>query len=620
VRAREPTAPVSGARASSWQAARLSLPWLASFAGPALLVLGAYALVLFAHGFVPGRVPDAPSAYLAEGSIRCLNDLGVGALTSWCHDFGEPLGHPVLTGGPSVVLGALLMYLPGVGSHTAYLVTGAIVDVLALAGGYGLMRRLGAGALVALGTATTYLISPTMLGLAGFGGTFYGFLLLPAYAYVDLVVIDAVTYRGGRVLALAFAGYATVKTGALFMDGYSFVAGNLVGAALWLVWLLQRGTPTRRRALGVAMFAGAGLVALATYTLYVPGSYDRNPIEVFRAFGLDLVTVVVPSVWVWPAAALKLGGFRDNLWGDSTSNAFNYAGLFSVGLAIVYLARAPRRRQAVALAAAGTVAFLLALGPSLRFHEVRHSQFPNTSYEAYLMPESETVTDLPWGRIHTSLPGLDYMRATFRWFGVTRLALIVLAGLAIARLAGAPGGRRWAAALLALVAVAEIFPNLPLYAGVQERNHRSLSQLSVAVEPDLRAATRPGERVFMLNYDGRHVDYLADYLAAGADLRAYNTGGDKNFLLSQKRWPPEVMALAKPIPTAEEVEAALRSGEVDVVLVPYFHLRFSAYVWPPAPEVRQQARASYAALLSDPRFAVLRRPWFATLRLKRPRT
>jgi hypothetical protein len=120
----------------------------------------------------------------------------------------------------------------------------------------------------------------------------------------------------------------------------------------------------------------------------------------------------------------------------------------------------------------------------------------------------------------------------------------------------------------------------------------------------------------MLNYDGTHVDYLADYLAAGADLHAYNTGGDKNFLLSQRRWPPEVMALAKPIPTGEEVAAALRSGEVDVVLVPYFHLRLSAYVWPPTPEVRQQARASYAALLSDPRFAVLRRPWFATLRLK----
>jgi len=514
------------------------------------------------------------------------------------------------------VLGALLMYLPAVGSHTAYLVTGAIVDVLALAGAYGLMRRLGAGALVALGTATTYLISPTALGLAGFGGTFYGFLLLPAYAYVDLVVIDAVAHRGGRALALAFAGYVTVKTGALFMDGYSFVAGNLVGAALWLVWLSRRGTPAGRRALGVAMFAAAGVVAVATYMLYVPGSYEPNPIEVFRAFGLDLVTAVVPSVWVWPAAALKVGGARDNLWGDSTSNAFNYAGVFSVGLAIVYLARAPRRREAVGLAVAGTVAFLLALGPSLKFHEVRHSQARIATYEAYLMPESEAVTDLPWGKIHTSLPGLDLMRATYRWFAVTRLALIVLAGLAIARLVGAPGGRRWVVALLAVVAVAEIFPNLPLFAGVQERNHRSVSQFSRAVEPDLRAATRPGERVFMLNYGGTHVDYLADYLAAGADLRAYNTGGDKNYLLSQQRWPREVMALAKAVPTAHEVGVALRSGKVDVVIVPYFHLRLSAYLWPPPPEVRQQARASYAALLRDPRFAVLRRQWFATLRLK----
>ena len=231
---------------------------------------------------MPGLVYGAAISFFGEASVRCTHDLGLSALTSRCHAFGEPAGFPLLTGGPLVALGALLMYLPGVDSLGAVIAAQLAFVALGMAGAYGLMRRMGAGPWVALGTATVWGISPTLVGLQGFGGTFAGYALLPAYAWLDLVVMDAVGAR--RRLVPLLAAYVFVRTGALFMDGYSFFASGLVGVALWVAWLVPRGRP---RLLGLAVLVGANLVAVVLYRLYVPLDYEVQPPELVRAMSLD---------------------------------------------------------------------------------------------------------------------------------------------------------------------------------------------------------------------------------------------------------------------------------------------------------------------------------------------
>jgi hypothetical protein len=54
---------------------------------------------------------------------------------------------------------------------------------------------------------------------------------------------------------------------------------------------------------------------------------------------------------------------------------------------------------------------------------------------------------------------------------------------------------------------------------------------------------------------------------------------------------------------------------VNVVVVPFFHLRWAAYAWPPSGSERAQARATFGAILRDPRFRVRESNWFATVRL-----
>lgn len=579
-----------------------------------------YVVVLLAHGLLPGLLPDAPVTYLAEGTIRCLNDLGLSALTSHCHAFGEPTGYPLLTGGPVLALGAVLMYLPGIDSYGAHLISLATFDALALLGGYGLMRRLGAPAAVALGAAAAYLLTPTIIGMAPFGGTFVGFALLPAYAWVDLRLIDEVDRRGGRGLAAAIAAYVAVRTGALFLDGYSFIASLLVGGTLWLQWIVRRDRSLSRKALGAATFIGANAVAVALYQAYVPADFDPNPLAVFRSLGLDLITLVLPSESVWWADRSGLT-FDGELWGDGSNSRHNYLGILCLALALAYMLGRPLRREAVAIGTAGAVALVLSLGPSLKVNEERPMvPVGELTFESYLMPEGAATADLPWGDLFVKAPGIDTMRASYRWSAVSRMALIVLAGLAIARLAARRRYGRLAAITLAVLAFAEVAPNLSLYEAAYDRNHDAVAAVRAEVERDLQSATHAGERVFFLSYDGSHNDYMVNFLAAGADLRSYNAGGDKNVAFAQRAWPAEVAALAAPTFAPDAVVAALNSGRLDAVIAPFFHPRWSAYSWPPDRSMRARAKAAFSLTLADQRLDVKRYRSFAVIRLASARS
>ena len=303
---------------------------------------------------------------------------------------------------------------------------------------------------------------------------------------------------------------------------------------------------------------------------------------------------------------------HSGLWGDSSNSMYNYAGLGCLVLAVAYLVRRPRHGRALALAAAGLVALVLSFGPALKVDAAR---FPGADF--YAMPAGQ-ATELPWSHLLVTLPGLKSIRATYRWFAVTRLALVVLAGLGVAELARSRRrGLRLAAIVVGGAAVVELLPTVPYFVRVYRANYDDRAQVMAQVEPDLQRALRPGERVFFLTYDGAHNDFLVNDLAPPAGVRAYNTGGDKNLMFAASRWPREVSALAQPGVSAAAVERALGSGRVDAVVAPYFHLQVNSAAWPPAPQTVAAARGAFTPILADRRLRVARYRWFATLRLRR---
>jgi hypothetical protein len=582
-----------------------------------LVVAGvvALAVVLLVHGFVPGLITDGPWDYLLEGDMRCLDQLGAHALTSWCHAYGQPLGYPFLSSGPLAFAGWAFMAVTGLGSFAGYVFAGALFDAIALAGGYGLLRLLGTGRVVALIGAVAYLLSPTVVGMGGFGGTFSGVALLPAYALLDLWLIRAFERGDRTVIAVVAAGYVAAKTCALFMDGYSFVFWALISAALW-AWPVSRpGVPMRRRLVQAGVVVGASAVAVAAYRIYVPAVADPSPMDVFRSMGLDLTTVVQPTHYVWLFDLVGATSNHSALWGDGTNSAYNYVGLVCLALAVVGLVTLRHRPQVVALAVAGAIAFVLALGPSLKIDDVRGPAQAQPTSQSYMMPTGRATADFPWYRVYR-VPGVANMRATYRWSAVTRLALVVLAALAVDQLLRRP---RWrvAAGVLAALALVETAPNVPLLFSEHRDFYDSRNAMRASVMPDLRAATRPGDSVFFLSPDGVYNDYLANYLVPSARLTSFNSGGDKNALLTRAAWPRPIAAVAGPQVRANDVVRALESGKVDVVIAPLFHLRWAAYSWPPPESSRQAAQRRFAALVDDPRLRARVYPWFTTLRLAR---
>jgi hypothetical protein len=594
--------------------------------------LGALGLILLTHGVLPGYLPNESVGYLTEGAIRCEHQLGFHALLHRCHSYGNPGGYGLLTNGPLILLGAFIMVIPGVTAGTAYALASGIIDLVALAGGYGLARWLGAGRGLALWAGCLYLISPTVLGMLGFPGTFGGYELLPFYALADVLLLRQVE-RGGRALGVAVAAYALIRTGALFMDGYSFVASALVTACIWLAWAWRTGRG-RRVWIAAALMLLGNVVAYGLYDAYIPGVYPANPPGIFRSMGLDLITLIRPTQYEWFA---HLGGFAwdpSHLWGDGTNSGFNYLGfgcLVLTGLAFVLGRRWPgqagrpgsredqidSRRLALALALAGAVALVLSLGPALKVDSqkrVANNGGPVT-YQSYLMPQSQAVAEFPWDRLYWHLPGVKSMRAAYRWFGITRMALIMLAAVGLQRLLRR---RRWWAVAVVLGAIAtfELLPNYPLLLDGYRAARTQLRSAANAVGGELRTLTKPGQRVFFLNYQGEHNDFMVNYFAPAAGIEAYNAGGDKDAYFAMKGWPPDVLAMASPTVGPQAVYRALRWRVVNVVLVPFFDLRWSAYSWPPTPQFRLGAERSFESILTDRRFRVRELHWLAAVTLR----
>jgi hypothetical protein len=331
--------------------------------------------------------------------------------------------------------------------------------------------------------------------------------------------------------------------------------------------------------------------------------------------GLDLTTLVEPTRYVWGADVLGWASNHTQLWGDGTNSTYNYLGVLCAALACAAVVAKWRQPYVLALAAAGLVSLVLSFGPALKVDDVRGALPARPTPASYVMPASAATLEFPWDRVYR-VPGLAQMRATYRWSAVTRLALIALAAIAVNALLDRRR-RRIAAIGLALLALVELAPNVPLLFSQYRDHHRSRAALDATLVPELRAAVGKGDSVFFVSPDGVYNDYLVNYLAPTVGFTTFNAGGDKNEAIARNAWPQPIADLAKPRAGSDQVLAALRSGALNVVIAPYFHLQWDAYKWPPSESSRQAAVRRFAPVLADGRLSVRRYRWFATLRLAR---
>jgi hypothetical protein len=272
----------------------------------------------------------------------------------------------------------------------------------------------------------------------------------------------------------------------------------------------------------------------------------------------------------------------------------------------------------LAFVAAGLLALVLSLGPALKVDAVMQAQ---DHVLAGLMPTGRPhAVELPWAHAYTDLPGLSGMRYPYRWSGVTRLALVALAMLALTRLAARPRRIAKVAAVgLGVLLAIELFPNVQIFRR-SDQPAKVEHGIRDEIVPSVRATTPRGARVVFV--DGTPVgnEYLVNPIATLSHVSSYNVGIDKNFFYARGLWPAVVSKLIN-VPTgtiaADDVTAALRSGQVDAVVFVDIDLVRSIDTWP-TPANTAATSGALTALEHDPTVEVRHAKHATAVLLRKP--
>ena len=568
--------------------------------------------VLSVHGFLPGESQTPLTAIFGSGAIKCLHDQGISSLWNWCMSVGLPVGEPRLTGLAQVSAGWLVSYLPGVDAWSAHQITQGLLVAVAFAGSVLLMLRWRIPHWIALLGTVSYLIAANVIVLNGYPYTFVGYLLLPAFVYASLRMVDQLD--AGHFLQ-ALVGFAVISLYMVFTDGYVFFSAALVIALLVLGWA-SRGWSERGAARSVAgcLIAFASLAgAAAVYASWAPGgAYETHvPFEVFGLLGVDVLTLAVPSWLFMFPRALGIAAPQLHTWGISDTLPTNYLGYLTVALVAAYFVVRRRRarmradRELSLVAIVAIVALILSLGPTLKVGQVA------PGLDASLLR-------LPTAWVYEHVPGFSDMRATNRWLIVTRLCLIVLASAALGELWG-----RWrqrgsvrlrsvAIVVIAVLAFLETAPNLGREYQLRVESTERIAYLRDGIVAEGSHLIRKGETVLMLPSNN---DFLANYLVPMVGARSYNVGGDKNYDLSMSRWPQSVRAARDNYgPASADYLCKALATDVDAIVLPYMSMYYGPLLKDNIHDGDALRKDTAALLAADPRFDAQVGEWMTVLR------
>jgi hypothetical protein len=557
-----------------------------------------------------------------------------GWLAVFSHNFGYPQASPIAFGLPGALVEAALLRVTPLRAADAYSVM--TIVYLSLAGWAAIRcaQQLGLSYRAALVAAVVWLTMPMVWAHSVYSMLSIGIALLPFYLYQAMRICRIDTFDIGPLVA-TFLGFTATAILSVFMDGYTFVMFALATAIL----LAAEGLSGRRRLKWTAV-TGAHIFIVgfaAAYFLYVKflgfSVFSPESLDFFRGWGVDVTMLVFPTkglFWIWDRLGLGLDRNDAFYYGDAsvwTTTFSLFIGLF--GFLGFFVAR--RQKYAVALLAIAIVGTYLSLGPSLKIHSLRpHADIIAGQFSG-LMPAADAVMPTGSGFLSEHVPGFKNMRASYRWLALGLLGLWALFAMLIGELDRR--GRVGVALALVAVTVACNVPEPhvmipgtvvnPALTRVKLRapHHwrEALLDLDRTMATSFKGQIRPGSVVAFVPQGN---DFLAGYLAAEANAKSYNVGGDKNVAVASAAWPLNVKKLfaSPPEQLAAAIEQTLEAHDTDYVVVSFVDLLWDAHEWPPAAASVEEAKARYAGVLdqlqADPKFATSRGQYFATVALR----
>lgn len=577
-------------------------------AGATLITVLLFVLLL--HGAVPFlAMPTLGQAVWTTGFAQSfLND---SVFSVYAINFGAPRPAPIVFGLAGAWPVALLID-SGLHPADAYSAMVALWLGIACLSAYSLARLLRVSPLLSVLGAVLWLTMPMIWVHADYSMLSLGIALLPFYFLCALALL----LREGR-LSISSAACASLYVLAcliaVFMDGYTFVMFALGGSVLG-GWLFIHSPASRRSLLQFALpvhLIGVG-VACGLYLHYVGvASYQAAPLENFRAWGLDLAFLAVPTQgvhWIPDVLGLSKPRSEEEFFGDASV----WSSTFALPLLLAAFWAWWRARGSSGLAGGCMiillVSFYMALGPSLKVHATK----PAGHELGQLMPARYATAPTGSAWLSRRVPGLRNMRAPYRW-----LALSVFSGWCLLMLAASSGARTSVVLTAAVVGVVALInlPDMGRKWADDKRNREMFLRIDSDLLEDMRLVIKPGERVAFLPYRN---DFLVNYLAARLDIVSFNIGGDKNLEEARRYWP-EIMREFHMGSVDEGFERRvmqlLAHRHVDSVVLPYVDMLWAAHRWPMADEFREVMRSSIATMRESNFVEVIERQHYAVVRL-----
>lgn len=436
--------------------------------------------------------------------------------------------------------------------------------------------------MMALLGGVTWMTMPIIWKHADYSMLSMGMALLSFYflAAFQLLLIEA---GKTRITPAAIIIYFAAAIISIFMDGYTFVM-FATGASILLLYSLVTRPEIRKTLIKIAIpvHTLSFATAYVLFSSYIGKSnYDPYTMDFFRGWGLDLSTLVIPTksvLWLPDLLGLSIKRTDELYFGDESVWATTFAlPILLLGL-IAWWRVKSKTFIATGILFVAIIGFYMALGPSLKINSTKPEslQLSHPRHDSAMMPEEFAIMPTGNAWISETLPGFNVMRASYRWSTLCIFALWFLIMLQISK-NNNKNNKLW---ILGLSIV--ILCNLPDF---QKRWQEGKDNQSMFKEIDrdlvtlLREHIRPAEKVAFVPWGN---DFIANYIAPAAGFRTFNIGGDKNLNDAQLSWPKEMIDLGGRIDVnrAEFAIKMLIDRKTDVLIIPYFNMQWSPFIWP----------------------------------------
>ena len=545
-----------------------------------IFALCAFAVVLYVHGAIPFlMLPTLGQAVWATGFSQSMAN---GSLFDfYAHDFGIPKPAAIAFGLAGAWPASLLIRI-GMHAADAYAAMAAFWLGLAMFSAYRIARWFDGTRLIALALAIVWMTMPIIWTHADFSMLSLGIALLSFYflAAFKLFLFDVDL---SKISSASIARYAIAVVVSVFMDGYTFMM-FAAGSSMLLLYILLTRVGARSKILKVALpvHVASFTLAYALYSFYIGKSnFEAHQLDFFRGWGLDLSFLAIPTKGIlWLPDVLDISVTRsDELYfGDGSV----WTTTFALPILILGFFSWLRIKRATTISTGillvSVFGFYMALGPSLKINSVKPEDLQSSQPRqlSALMASKYAVAPTGNAWISENLPGFNIMRASYRWSALGIFALWLLIVIGISR-AGKKEVRVWLVLLTLLLLLNLPNPEKKWRGGID--NRLMFQQIDQELVEAFHQNIRPNETVVFLPWGN---DFIANYLAPKAGFRTFNIGGDKNLSAAQSWWPRRMLPLGGEIDVDKATSAMklLIDGSADVIVLPYFHMLWSAHLWP----------------------------------------